>query len=163
MTKKTTPTPLPATTAEGAFRAFIRTFGLLRRFMEPYFSRHGVSGSQWGVLRVLRRAETEGLADLRLTDLGARLLVRPPSISGVVDRLQRVGLVARAVSATDLRTKQVSLTEAGRRLLDGAREGHVAEVQKILSVLREEEQAQLQTLLDRIGNHLEILTEGERE
>jgi DNA-binding MarR family transcriptional regulator len=156
-------TPESPTAAEGAFRAFIRTFGMLRRFMEPFFSLHGISGSQWGVLRALLRAEKEGLTGLRLTDLGARLLVRPPSVSGVVDRLLRMGLVSRVASSTDLRGKQVSLTEAGRRLVDGAREGHVARIQKVLSVLREEEQEQLQSVLDRIGNHLETLAGGERE
>src|SRR5262249_34236671 len=104
--------------AESAFRELIRTFGLVERVMQPYFARHGISGSQWGVLRNLHRAEGEGLPGLRLTDLSERLLLRPPSVSGVVDRLERAGLVVRGGTPTDLRAKQVGLTDRGRDLVN---------------------------------------------
>ena len=71
--------------------------------MQPYFARFGISGAQWGVLRQLHLAEQEGLAGLRQTDLSERLLVRPPSVTGVVDRLERVGYVQRD---SDLMPKQ---------------------------------------------------------
>jgi DNA-binding MarR family transcriptional regulator len=129
--------------------------------MEPYFALHGISSSQWGVLRSLMRAEGEGLAGLRLTDLGERLLVRPPSVTGVVDRLLRLGLVTRTTTSADLRTKQVSLTDAGRRLVDGARPGQVERIHAILTVLSEDEQEQLRAVLERVGDHLEILTGDE--
>src|SRR5438128_12598495 len=90
---------------ERAFRQLIRTFGLLERVMQPYFARFGISGAQWGVLRNLHRAEQEGIPALRLTDLSERLLVRPPSVAGVVERVEISGLVARLESETDLRAK----------------------------------------------------------
>src|SRR5205814_2284054 len=99
---------------ESTFRELIRTLGLLERVQQTFFARFGISGSQWGVLRHLHRAEQEGLAGLRLTDLSDRLLVRPPSVTGVVDRLERAGLVVREGSPTDQRAKQVALTNAGR-------------------------------------------------
>src|SRR5437764_6423730 len=105
-TVKSKPFPQPA---EETFRELIRTLGLLERAMQPYFARYGISGSQWGVLRSLHRAEADGLAGLRQTDLSERLLIRPPSVTGALDRLQRAGLVTRGGSATDLRAKQVSL------------------------------------------------------
>src|SRR5687768_14705720 len=104
-------------TAEPAFHALLSTFGLLKRVMEPYFAHFGVSGAQWGVLRTLQRMEDGGQPEPRLTDLGNHLLVRPPSMTGAVDRLQRLGLVRRAASATDQRAKHVSLTPAGRQLV----------------------------------------------
>ena len=107
-------TPLEQPKTDGTIRAVVRTFGLLRRVMDRYFTQFGVSTSQWAVLRVLHRAEDEGLTSLRLTDLGDRLLVRPPSVTGVVDRLQRMGLLERSKSAEDHRVKEVRLTEAGR-------------------------------------------------
>ena len=67
---------------EPAFLALVRMIGLLRRVMEPYFARFGLSGAQWGVLRTLHRETVEADAkSLRLTDLGDRLLVRPPSVT----------------------------------------------------------------------------------
>src|SRR5437016_2329371 len=87
-------------------RALVRAFGLLRRVMEPYFASFGISSSQWGVLRALHRARLEQRSGLRLTDLGDRLLVRPPSVTGVVDRLQRMRLVTRSPVAEDHRAKE---------------------------------------------------------
>src|SRR5262245_44925410 len=103
--------------SENAFREFIRTFGVAERIMHNYFSRFGISGAQWGVLRNLRRAEEEGRRAMRLTELSERLLVRPPSVVGVVDRLERAGLVSRTGSPIDLRAKRIALTPAGRRLV----------------------------------------------
>src|SRR5215471_14696292 len=94
---------------ETAFRALIQSFGLLKRVMEPFFTRFGISGSQWGVLRALYRAEEEGSGAVRLTDLSERLLIRPPSVTGTIHRLERMGLVARRVSPTDQRAREMGL------------------------------------------------------
>jgi DNA-binding MarR family transcriptional regulator len=144
-----------AEATEAAFRAFVRAWGLVRRVMEPVFRGSGISASQWGVLRALRRAEDEGLRDLRLTDLGDRLLVRPPSVTGVVGRLERMGLLERRASATDLRAKEVRLTAAGRRLLEQVREKHRARVRTVLEGLSPAEQGRWRALLERLAPHLE--------
>ncbi|HEV3119227.1 MAG TPA: MarR family transcriptional regulator [Gemmataceae bacterium] len=143
--------------AENAFREMIRVFGLLERVMQPYFARFGISGAQWGVLRNLHRAEQEGISALRLTDLSERLLVRPPSVAGVVERLERSGLVARHNSETDLRAKLVSLTPKGRQLLDQVLAVHGKQIESILGVLEPEEQVQLHDMFHRLVQHLEGL------
>lgn len=143
--------------AEAAFRAMVRAWGLIRRVMQPVFQDHGVSASQWGVLRTLHRAEREGAAGLHLTDLGDRLLVRPPSITGVVGRLERMGLLVRKTSATDLRAKEVRLTPAGKGLLGRMTAAHRMEVRAVLGGLAPSEQAQLCVLLERLASHLERL------
>jgi len=132
----------------------IRTFGLLERVMQPYFGRFGISGAQWGVLRNLHRAEQEGLAGLRLTDLGERLLVRPPSVTGVVDRLEKVGLVQRDGLPTDLRAKRVVLTQKCRELLDQVLAEHEAQQDALMSGLTQKEQAELRKLLAKLRRHL---------
>src|SRR5437667_12034051 len=113
-TKLKSTLPVPVQPPEGTFRELLRVLGLLERVMQPYFAQFGISGSHWGVLRNLHRAEQEGLQGLRLTDLSERLLIRPPSVTGVIDRLERAGLVIRAESAIDLRATTVTLSSAGR-------------------------------------------------
>jgi DNA-binding MarR family transcriptional regulator len=155
------PSPGRPRPPEGAFRELIRTLGLLERIMQSYFARFGLSGSQWGVLRNLHRAEQEGLPGLRLTDLSERLLVRPPSVTGVVDRLERAGLVVRDSSRTDLRAKQVGLTPRGRELVERVLQVHGRQIDAVLGGLSAEEQAELHRLLSRLGQHLEgLLTNG---
>jgi DNA-binding MarR family transcriptional regulator len=147
------------TPAEAAFRALLRTGGLMRAVMQPYFQRFGISGSQWGVLRALRRAEVDGRQGLRLTDLSQRLLVQPPSTTGAVDRLQRMGLVARTIASDDARARQVRLTPAGRKIVERVLQGHGRQVRTVMAGLSEQQLTQLTQLMERLGLHLEELVE----
>ena len=141
-------------TAETAFRAFVRASCLFRNRMDPYFARFGISAAQWGVLRTLHRAEGEGLAGLRLTDLGRRLLVRPPSMTSVVDRLEREGLVARRAAEGARRAKQVSLTDHGRKLVARVLTRHPAQMRAVMAGLTDAEQRDLRRLMERLAEHL---------
>ncbi len=153
-------TDLPTTDARPVdltYRALLRTFGLIERVMQAHFARFGLSGAQWGVLRNLHRAEQEGLRGVRLTDLSRRLLIRPPSVTGAVDRLERAGLVERGGLATDLRAKPVALTAEGRRLVEQVLTVHEAQIDAVLGGLTPAEQCELGRLLARLGQHLEKL------
>lgn len=153
-----------ASSTEPAFRSLIRTLGLLRRAMEPYFAQHGISASQWAVLRALDRSAEAGIDEgLRLTDLSESLLVRPPSVTGVIDRLQRMGLVARKTSHKDQRAKLISLTPAGRSVVDRVCQGHAEQVQRVLAALNIPEQQELHRLLNRLGDHLDDLIHRTRD
>jgi DNA-binding MarR family transcriptional regulator len=157
---KTSEQPTSARPTENAFRELIRTYGVAERVMHTYFARFRISAAQWGVLRNLRQAEEAGLPDLRLTELSERLLVRPPSVAGVVDRLERAGLVFRAGSPTDLRAKRIGLTRAGRRLVRRILAVHMEQMESVLAGLSPAEQAQLQRLLGLWRTHLETLMES---
>src|SRR5262245_9860419 len=144
------------------FRELLRTFGRIERAMQPYFARHGISGSQWGVLRNLIRAEHEGLTGLRITALSERLLIRPPSVTGVVDRLERAGLVLRTDDPADQRAKFVQLTDAGRHLVEHVLKGHERQIEAVLGGLSRTEQGTLLQLLGRLGQHLEYQLEAKK-
>jgi DNA-binding MarR family transcriptional regulator len=156
----TSPQPAAPGAAESAFRSLNRTLGLLRRATEPYFSNFGISSSQWSVLRTLQRAEEDGQTAPRLTDLCDRLVVRPASITGVVDRLQRTGLVSRTASADDHRAKHVTLTPQGRDLVRRVLEHHPAHIRCVLDGLSAPEQGELQRLLERLASHLQRIADG---
>ncbi len=143
------------TNDENAVRELIRTFGLVERVMQPYFARFGITGSQWGVLRNLHRAEQDGLPRLRLTELSERLLIRPPSVTGLVDRLERAGLLVRHSSTTDLRAKQIGLTSAGRKLVQRVLAVHKEQIDSLLTGLSVQERTELHRLLALWRKHLE--------
>ena len=142
---------------ERAFRDLVRTIGLLERVMHPQFARFGISASQWAALRTLHRAELEGQDNLRITDLSDRLLIRPPSVTGVIDRLARSGLVVRDPAPNDLRARQVKLTKQGRRLVKEVTDVYAAQVERALSGLHPADQTELQRLLGRLSTHLQTL------
>jgi DNA-binding MarR family transcriptional regulator len=163
VTHKPISPPAADTAAESTFRSLIRTFGVLDRVMSPYFLHFGISGAQWGVLRTLQRAEAEGIAALRVTELSERLLIRPPSVTGVVDRLVRDGLVKRESLPSDLRVKQISLTPKGRQRVRDVLDVHGGQIAKVLSGLSPAEQVELGRLLDRLLEHLGTMAEGSEE
>lgn len=75
------------------------------------FSAHGLTEQQWRVLRVLWEQDARPLLHLaRMT------LISSPSLVGVVDRLERNGLVERRKQANDRRIVCVCLTPAGADL-----------------------------------------------
>jgi len=148
-----------APTKVRVFRKLIHTIGLLQRVMQPYFAQFGVSGAQWGVLRNLYRGEKNGEPGLRLTDLGRRMLIRPPSVTGIVDRLERMRWIVRQASDSDARAKRVALTVEGRQLVERVLAVHGAQMQKVMGGISSREQEELERLLDRLGTHLEVLVE----
>ncbi len=69
--------------------------------------------SYLGVLMVLWRQD-----DLKSGDLGRRAGLEPSTMTGLLDRLERDGLVTRAPDPHDRRAHRICLTEEGRKLRD---------------------------------------------
>ena len=67
-------------------------------------------------LRALRKLSH---GDLALGELGAGLGLAPPSMTRLVDRLERRGLIERTRDEEDRRRVVASLTEEGRRVIGG--------------------------------------------
>jgi DNA-binding MarR family transcriptional regulator len=78
-------------------------------------SRAGMSGAQLFVLRTV--AESPGLS---LNELAERTRTHQSSVSAVVTRLARDGLVQKRVAEGDARRIEIRLTRSGSRRLDGA-------------------------------------------
>jgi DNA-binding MarR family transcriptional regulator len=157
MRSRPAPSAPKAPISELALREFVRAWGLFYETMRPYFARFGISDAQWGVLRTLQRAEDANQSPLRLTDLGERLLVRPPSVTGVVDRLERDGLVLRRPSPDDNRAKRVVLTSRGRALVRRVVRHHPAQIRRILSGLENGDVREMHRVMTRFAEHLQEL------
>ena len=67
-----------------------------------------------------------------------------------LDRLERAGLVERRPDPNDRRGKLIALTEAGRRVIDETIGRHVANEERLLSVLTPAEQETLDALLRKL-------------
>ncbi len=82
--------------------------------MPPFraiFARFGLTEQQWRVLRVLWERDRRPLLAL-----AEATLIQAPSLVGVVDRLQRDGLVERRRSRQDRRVVRICLTRSGQGL-----------------------------------------------
>lgn len=81
--------------------------------------------------RVLVWLAAEG--DQAIGSIAQQLGVNPSNATRVVDRLQRLDLVSRARSEADGRAVHVSITAAGRRLVDAVTEHRRREIAQVLA------------------------------
>ena len=83
--------------------------------------------------------------------IGRKVLLASGSITAAVDRLEARGLVKRTVDASDLRSRIVQLTTAGRKLIAAAFAKHAADMEEAMAVLRPREREDLTVLLKKLG------------
>jgi DNA-binding MarR family transcriptional regulator len=85
---------------------------------------------------------------LAMRELAERLSCDPASATGIIDRLEAKGLVARVADPNDRRSKRVELTAEGRRLRRRI-EQRVMRNRPSIAGLDEQEKRQLKALLEK--------------
>lgn len=112
------------------------------------FSAHGLDAAQFDVLATLRRSGPQH----RLTpsELMGAAMVTSGAISQRLDRLEARGLVRRTPSEADGRGVDVSLTDAGRALIDRALPDHLETENRLLAALTRSERDDLADTLRRL-------------
>src|ERR1039458_5640760 len=96
-----------------ALMELLRTADAVWNASRIFFERWDLSPSQFNVLNLLRFNP----AGLSQTDLSRQLIMHRSNVTGLVDRLEKRGLVARQEVAADRRAYSVVLTAPGTRLL----------------------------------------------
>jgi Transcriptional regulators len=88
---------------------------------------------------------------LRMSELGARLILDKSTVSRQVDTAERLGLVRRSVDPSDARARLVELTETGRERLDAVQARRRAAWNRALSQWSREDVVTLTRLLAKLG------------
>jgi len=96
-----------------ALMQLLRTADTVWNASRVFFDRWNLSPSQFNVLNLLHYNP----AGLSQTDLSRQLIMHRSNLTGLVDRLEKRGLVARREVAADRRAYSVVLTAAGTQLL----------------------------------------------
>lgn len=96
-----------------ALMELLRTADTVWNASRVFFERWDLSPSQFNVLNLLH-LNPGGLSQ---TDLSRQLIMHRSNLTGLVDRLEKRGLVARREVAADRRAYSVVLTAAGTMLL----------------------------------------------
>lgn len=140
--------------AMGVIGRLARVQRLVEAEVRATFARHDLDAPSFDVLATLRRnAAAGGLTPAGLMRSG---MVTSGAITQRLDRLEERGLVQRSPSDADRRSVLVSLTDAGRDLVDAALPDHVATEDRLLSgldaVQRELLASTLRTLLEQLGD-----------
>jgi len=130
----------------------------LMRCQDLVFSKYGLTTEQWGLLTALKAR-----GPLRPTDL-AKLLERTPnSMSMLIDRVAKAGLVRRTRDRKDRRVVTVSMTEKGRTAVEPAIPAGWELIHELLSSLSDDEQRDLADLLEKVKCDLDNYLDPEMD
>lgn len=104
--------------------------------------------AEYDVLVQLAHADP---GQLRMGELADRLLLSRSGATRLVDRLEAVGLVARATCESDRRGQWATLTAIGMERLRAAWPTHLRGIREhFLAPIPDDEQPQLQATLERL-------------
>ena len=132
--------------AEEALVGVLLMGGQMMQQVNEVCERHGITHSQYNVLRILA-GEPEGHPRC---EIAKRLIDRAPDVTRLIDRLERSGLVERGWSRENRRHSIAKITPAGLKLLDTMRPDMCRLHQECSKGLTQDE---LKALV-RIGNRL---------
>jgi DNA-binding MarR family transcriptional regulator len=115
------------------------------------FREHGLTPSQYNVLRILR-GEGKPLPILEVAD---RMLAAVPGITGLIDRLEGMVLLARRRCTEDRRVVFVAITPEGLALLASLDEPVLALHKRLIGHLSPAELRELSRLLEKARQSLD--------
>jgi len=121
-----------------------RVRDLLMMCEDPIFSKYGITTEQYAVLSTMKY---HGSA-IRVTDLALGLEHSPNSVSMIVDRMVKAGLVTRKRDRGDRRVVYVVSTSKGENAHKLATPAALGFIREILSPLSYEDKGTLVSLLE---------------
>ncbi len=114
-----------------SFRCTLREF---LRFSETAAKRIGVAPQQYQALLAIK-GSPEGKR-ITINEMAAKLMIRHNSAVGLVNRMEKEGLVKRYPSLEDRREVHVTLTSRGMRIFEKLAAAHREELNRIGPRLR---------------------------
>jgi DNA-binding MarR family transcriptional regulator len=124
----------------------------VERRLEENFTRHGLDSGSFDVLATLRRNGAP--YTLSPKDLAASAMITSSAVAQRLNRLEDRGLITRARSSVDGRGTEVTLTQAGREIVDATLPTHLATEEDLLAALSMNERRTLTKLLKKFGTGL---------
>ena len=129
----------------------VRAESLLHAELSRRLRGFGLSTATFNVLMILEGSR-EPLCPY---EIGERLLVTRGTVTGLLDSLEKQGLVRRVPHPADRRMLQIELTETARSLLADVWHEHFPAEDEMTSVLTDREKETLVRLLGKLQGHLE--------
>lgn len=118
-----------------------------------YFEKQNLTASQGDLLLYLDFAEKQG-KDVNQKDIERYFNLTNPTITGLLNRLERKGFVERRKSPTDGRTNLIYLTDQTRKVLDQFKRHKEKVDQKLYRDFSDDEREQFIYLLKKLRANL---------
>jgi DNA-binding MarR family transcriptional regulator len=127
--------------------AFLQVTADVQTALESHFNRYGLSMGKFTLLMQLYQA---GPAGLTPSACATRTRVSRATITGLLDGLERAGLVMRHPSSRDRRSLGVCLTETGQQLMQQMLPDHFCRTTELMAHLSHTEKQTLVKLLQKL-------------
>jgi DNA-binding MarR family transcriptional regulator len=114
----------------------------LRREIEQLLRPTGLTHTQWSALGVI--LHYPGITPSQVEQI---LMIERPSVTSLMNGLESRGLIVRRSSPEDGRTKQIFLTDAGKKLAEETQHFAVGVEERVKRGMTEEELETLRALL----------------
>jgi DNA-binding MarR family transcriptional regulator len=124
-----------------------RTWAVLDHALGDALKPHGITPTQYNVLRILRGAGAEGLCRGEVME---RMITKVPDVTRLLDRLEAAGLIGRRRDTADRRYVTTTITPDGLRLLSHLDQPVLELHRRHFSRLDEGELRNLLALLGRV-------------
>ena len=134
------------------FLTLLRTATELSQALDAFLARHGLLQGRWWVLILLFREET---LESSPSVLAEKAGVTRATMTGLIDGLERDGLVQRVFDSADRRRTKVRLTPAGQGVLDAVMPDYYRRVRTLMAGLDENQRVLLQSLLGAVHARLD--------
>jgi DNA-binding MarR family transcriptional regulator len=108
---------MPADAERDLVAGIIQLANLLTRSLAPVFEKARVTPQQWAILAALEHAGQP----MSLAALARMMLVSKQNMTGMIVRIEQLGLVERGDDPEDLRSSRLALTRRGRTVIEKLR------------------------------------------
>ena len=148
---------LATTSRYEALLQLLRTADTIWNASRTFFQEWDLSPSQFNVLNLLE-SNPEGLSQ---SDLGRQLITHRSNVTGLVDRLEKRGLVQRTEAAGDRRAYRVVLTKAGSALLKKILPHYYQKAARVWDGVSVGQISDLLTALDHVARNAEVVVKNQ--
>jgi DNA-binding MarR family transcriptional regulator len=132
-----------------AFRSLKRVMTLYRQLAFTVFEGAGVHPGQAACLFIV--ASAPGLSQRELAD---RLHVSPPTVTAMLQKMERAGFVERRPDSADQRLMRIWPTDQGRKVARALGEVFADHMKTMFDGFTEEEMATFVELMERLGDNV---------
>ena len=137
------------------FYLFLQVGSDMLTAFETYLADHGVSQGKFIVLLLLLRSQARNNgAGLSPSDLAGQAGVTRATMTGLMNGLQRDGLIERLHHHHDRRKVIVRLTPKGKESLNAIFPDYYSRISELMNDLEQEEKEKLSILLSKVKNKI---------
>lgn len=135
------------------FLTFLRIASDLSNGLDLFLGSYDLLQGRWWVLLLLMREDDLSSVPSKLAEQAG---VSRATMTGLLNGLQRDGLVSRVTDKADRRQSRVRLTKKGQKKLDEVMPDYYQRLNQLMSVFSKTEGEQFMTLLRQLKNQRHI-------